>query len=204
MKIIKVDEENPQKEAIKKAAEVLKVGGIVVYPTETLYGLGANPFDSQALYKVFEIKGRDISKPISLAFRDLKQLEKFVAIAPNARKLVEKFLPGPLTLILPAKLHMDEILGGDKIGVRIPDNKIALELLKEVNFPLTATSANLSGGKDPVTSEEAVEQIGDKVDLVLDAGKCKYGKPSTVVNLTSGKIEVVREGIISKKELVHI
>ena len=202
MKIIKVDVKNPQKEAIKKAAEVLRIGGVVVYPTETLYGLGANPFDSQALYKVFEIKGRDISKPISLAFRDMEQLEKFVAITPNARMLIEKFLPGPLTLILPAKLHMDDILGGDKIGVRIPDNKVAIELLKEVKFPLTATSANFSGGKDPVTAKEAVEQIGDKVDLILDAGKCKYGKPSTVVDLSSGEIEVVREGVISKEELL--
>ncbi len=203
MKIIKVDARNPQKEAVKKAAEVLRIGGAVVYPTETLYGLGVNPFDSQALLKVFEIKGRDYSKPISLAFRGIKHVKKFAMITPDAKRLIEKFLPGPLTLILPSIMQMDEILGGNKIGVRIPDSKVAMELLKEVKFPLTATSANLSGGKDPVSAKEAVEQIGDRVDLILDAGKCKYGKSSTVVDLTSGEIEVVREGVIKKKEIIE-
>lgn len=204
MKIIKVDVKNPQKEAIKKATEVLKIGGVVVYPTETLYGLGANPFDEQALQKVFEIKGRDLSKPISLAFRDIEHVKRFAEINSTAEKIIKKFLPGPLTIILTSKLQLDDILGGNKIGVRIPDNKVALELLKEVKFPLTSTSANLSGSKNPETAKEAINQIGEKVDLVLDAGKCKYGKPSTVVDLSSGEIEVVREGIIGKKELLKL
>ncbi len=199
-----MDARNPQKEAIKKAAEVLRIGGVVVYPTETLYGLGVNPFDSHALYNVFEIKGRDYSKPISLAFRDIEHVKKFVMVTPYARRLIEKFLPGPLTLILPSIMQMDDIVGGNKIGVRIPDSKVAMELLKEVKFPLTSTSANLSGGKNPVSAKEAIEQIGDRVDLVLDAGKCRYGKPSTVIDLSSGEIEIMREGVISKEKIRKI
>lgn len=173
-------------------------------PMGTLYALSANPFDTQALYRVFEIKGRDYSKPISLAFKDLKQLEKFVIITSLARKMIKRFLPGPLTLILPAKIPMDKVLGGNKVGIRIPDDKVALKIIEECKFPITATSANLSGGKEPVEVKDVVEEIGDKVDLILDAGKCKYGKPSTVVDVTADEIKMIREGVIGKKELFRV
>ena len=200
MKVFKLNPEKIDKGIIEKAAEVLRIGGVVVYPTETLYGLGANALDVQAVYRVFEIKGRDITKPISLAFRDLKHARKFVHLIPAAEKLAEKFLPGPLTLIVNSKIVFDEILGGDKISIRIPDHPVAQALLNQTKFPITATSANLSGGKDPVEFKDVLEQLGDKIDLVLDAGKCKYGKPSTVVDATSDELKIVREGVISKIE----
>mgnify|MGYP001596989610 CR=1 FL=1 len=201
MKILKVNSKTPEKELIKRAAEILKIGGVVVYPTETLYGLGANVFDINAVQRIFEIKGRDLTKPSSIAFRDLEQARKFLEFTPAAEKLAKKFLPGPLTIILNSKIEFDEFLGGNKVSVRIPDHPVAQTLLKEIKFPITATSANLSGGKDPVEVKDVVEQIGDKVDLILDSGKCKYGKPSTVVDATSDEIKIIREGVIIKTEL---
>ena len=201
MKVFKVNPEKIDMGIIERAAEVLRIGGVVVYPTETLYGLGANALDVQPAYKVFEIKGRDITKPISLAFMDLKHAKKFVYLAPAAEKLAEKFLPGPLTLIVNSKITLDEIFGGDRISIRIPDHTVAKALLEKTKFPITATSANLSGGKDPVEIKDVLEQLGDKIDLVLDAGKCKYGKPSTVVDATTDEIKIIREGVIDKKKL---
>lgn len=201
MKVFKVNPEKLDMEIVRRALEVLRIGGVVIYPTETLYGLGANALDIQAVYRVFEIKGRDITKPISLAFRDLKSAKKFVHLTPSAEKLAEKFLPGPLTIILNSKMTFDEILGGDKVSIRIPDHPVAKALLAQTKFPITATSANLSGGKDPVEAKDAIERIGDKVDVILDAGKCKYGKPSTVVDATTEEISIIREGVISKEKL---
>ncbi len=201
MKIIKVNSKNPKKENVETAANILELGGVLCYPTETLYGLAANVFDINAVQRVFEIKGRDLKKPSSIAFGDLNQAKKFLEFTPAAEKLAKKFLPGPLTIILNSKIEFDEFLGGSKVSVRIPDNPVAQALLKEIKFPITATSANLSGGKNPVEAKDVVEQIGDKVDLILDAGKCKYGKPSTVVDATSEEIIIVREGVISKSEL---
>jgi len=204
MKILKVNPEKPDKKIIEKTAKVLGIGGVIVYPTETLYGLGANVFDVNAVQRVFEIKGRDITKPSSVAFRDLNQAKKFLQFTLEAEKLAKKFLPGPLTIILNSKIEFDAFLGGDKVSVRIPDNRVAQAILNEVKFPITATSANLSGGKESVEVKDAVKQIGDIVDLILDGGKCKYGMPSTVVDLTSGEIQIVREGVISKEEIIKI
>jgi len=201
MKIVKVDPEKPDGEIIRKAAEVLKIGGVVVYPTETLYGLGANVFDVNAVQRVFEIKGRDLKKPSSVAFRNLEQAKKFLEFTPAAENLARKFLPGPLTIILNSKIEFDTFLGGNKVSVRIPDNQVAQAVLDEIKFPITATSANLSGGKDPIEVKDILEHIGDKVDLILDAGKCKYGKPSTVIDATTDEVTIVREGIISKEKL---
>ena len=200
--IIKINPKNPDKKTIEKAAKILRNGGAVIYPTDTLYGLGVNASDSKAVLRVFEIKGRE-NKPISVAIANLTEAKKYAKFSPLASRIAKKFLPGPLTLILPSRLNLPKELNpnDEKVRIRIPDSKIALELIKKCKFPLTATSANLSGGKNPITAREAIRQIGDKVDLVLDAGKCRYNKPSTVVDLSSNKIEVVREGVISKKEL---
>ncbi len=204
MKILKVNPTNPEKGIIEKAAKVLGFGGIVVYPTETLYGLGANALDDNAVQRVFEIKGRDLNKPSSVAFRNLEQAKKFLILDPLTEKLAKKFLPGPLAIILNSKIEFAQFLGGNKISIRIPDHPVAKALLDAVKFPITATSANLSGGKDPITALDAIEQVGYKVDLILDAGKCKYGKPSTVVDCSSGGIEVIREGAIPKERILDL
>ncbi len=201
MKILKVNSNKPSVEVVKMAAEILKIGGVIIYPTETLYGLGVNTFDINAVERVFEIKGRDLKKPSSVAFRDLNQAKRFLEITPLVEKLAEKFLPGPITIILNSKIEFGEFLGGNKVSLRVPDHAVAQALLNEIQFPITATSANLSGGKDPVEVRDAIEQVGDKVDLILDGGKCKYGKPSTVVDCTAGEMKIVREGVVSKDKL---
>ena len=202
VEIIKINPKNPDKEIIEKAAKIIRNGGAVIYPTDTLYGLGVDALNRKAVIKVFEIKGRE-KKPISIAVDTLKEARKHANFSSLALNIAKKFLPGPLTLILPSKLNLPKELNpnDEKVRIRIPDNRVALQLIKKCKFPLTATSANLSDGKNPVTAKEAIKQIGDKVDLVLDAGKCRYNKPSTVVDLSSAEIEVVREGVISKEEL---
>lgn len=201
MQVLKVDPKNPSAEAIEKAAKILQLGGVVVYPTETVYGLGANIMDQGTIERLFEIKGRNISKPISIAFRNLEQAKSFAVFNKAAEKLGEKFLPGPLTIILQAKLQLDPLLGGGKIGVRIVDHPVVSAILDKTKFPITATSANISGKESPTTAEEAIDQIGEKVDLVINAGKCKLGKPSTVVDCSLGKIEILREGSIPREKI---
>ncbi|MBI4894749.1 MAG: threonylcarbamoyl-AMP synthase [Candidatus Aenigmarchaeota archaeon] len=202
MQIFKVDPKRPQPDVVDKAARILQLGGIVVYPTETLYGLGANIMDTESTQKVFDIKGRKEDKPISIVFRDLGQAEKYAVFNENSRRLAELFMPGPITLILPAKINLGEIFGGDRIAVRISSNRVVQAILEKTRFPITATSANLSGKTDPVSAKDSIEQIGEKVDVVLDSGECEYGRPSTVVDVTGGRVEVVREGVIPRKRIV--
>ncbi len=201
VEIIKINSKNLDLESIKKAAKVIRKGGLIVYPTDTLYGLGADALDSKSVKKVIDVKGRDPDKPISIAFENLDQAKKYSKFNSLALKIAEKFLPGPLTLILYQKKKIPKELNPDnKIRVRIIGHPVVEALLKEAKVPITSTSANLSDGKSPVTAKEAIRQIGNKVDLVLDAGKCRYSKPSTVVDC-SNKIEVVREGVIKKKDI---
>ncbi len=202
MQVLQVDPKNPQTEVIEKAAKVLQLGGLVVYPTETLYGLGANIMDLGAIQRVFEVKGRFHNKPISVAFRNVEHAEKYVQFNKTAHKLAELFLPGPLTIILPAKINLGEMFGGDKIAVRISGSKVVQAILEKTKFPITATSANISGKADPICAQDSIDQIGEKVDLILDSGKCEHSMPSTVVDLSEGKVVVLREGVIPKSRII--
>jgi len=204
MKILKINPNKPEKELIKLAVDVLKSDGLVLYPTDTLYGIAANALSKKAVLEVYKTKGRTLKKPLSIAFHSLLQAKKYVKFNSLASKLAKKFLPGPLTIILPMKHKFPKELTGSKnVGIRIPDNKIALKLIKECKFPITATSANISGDKDPITAEDGIMQIGDKVDLILDGGKCKLKKPSTVVEVLNKKIKILREGYIKGKNLLN-
>lgn len=204
MKILKTNTNKPEKELIKLAVDVLKNDGLVVFPTDTLYGLASNALSRKGIIKVYKAKGRSFRKPLSIAFHSLIQAKKYAKFNKTALKLAKKFLPGPLTIVLQMKYRFPKELtfGSKKLGVRIPDNKIALELIKECGFPITATSANISGNKDPVTAEDAINQIGDKADLILDGGRCKLKKPSTVIEVLDSKIKILREGAINKNKLI--
>jgi L-threonylcarbamoyladenylate synthase len=201
MKEFKINPDNPQPEMIKIAAKVLEIGGLVAYPTETVYGIGANILDPNAVQRIFEVKRRPEGKPSSIAFKDVKSAKKYVYFTPQAKKLAEKFLPGPLTIILSTRLSVSDFLGGSKVGVRIPSNRVAQTLLGMVKFPITSTSANISGRESASTAEEVIEQIGSKVDVLLDAGKCELSQPSTVVDLSENRIEILRDGAIPKSEI---
>ena len=194
------------KKEIEHAAEIIKNSGLVIYPTDTVYGLGADAFDRQAVLRVFEAKQRRLDKPISIAVASVEQAREVVEWNNAANVIAKKFFPGPLTIILKKKAKFpDELTAGeDKIGIRIPNHPVALELIKLVGNPITTTSANISGQPDPRTAEEAVKQIGKKVDFVLDAGKCKIGEPSTVIDLTAGKVEIIRKGSLSKATIEEV
>jgi L-threonylcarbamoyladenylate synthase len=198
MNILKLNEES-----LKEVIEVLDRGGVVVYPTETVYGLGVDATNKEAVEKVFKIKERERGKPVSIAVASVDEAKKYCEWNENAEKIAKKFLPGPLTIILRRKNSLVKELNPDeKVRIRVPDHRFVLKVLEEFGKPITATSANLSGGENPTNARIVVEQIGDRVDLVLDDGECKYKKPSTVIDLTDG-LKIYREGAISEKEIVE-
>lgn len=192
MKIIRIDPQNPEKRKIKMAVNILEEGGLIVYPTDTIYGLGANIFSDKAIRKVYSIKGRDYSKPISVSISEIEDINK-IAYLENLER-VKEVLPGPFTIILNKKENVSPLLtaGGEKIGVRIPDNRISRELTRK--FPITSTSANLSGGKVFESADAMIELWGDSVDLIIDGGKLQ-GNHSTVIDWTTQPPKVLRKGV---------
>ena len=179
---------------VKKAVEILKKNGLIVYPTDTLYGIGGNPFNEDVVKKILAVKKRP-SVPISVAVSNMDMIKNLAELNPAAVRVCEKFMPGPFTIVLKKRKNVPRILtaGSEKIGVRIPDNKVALEIINRFG-PVTCTSANTHKGKNPADIETAKSQLGDKIQLYIDDGKCKYGKPSTVVDISDGKIKILREG----------
>lgn len=192
MKIIRIDPQNPEKWKIQMAVNILEEGGLIVYPTDTIYGLGANIFRDKAIRKVYSIKGRDYSKPISVSVSEIEDINKIAYLESVER--VKEVLPGPFTIILNKKKNVSPLLtaGGDKIGVRIPDNRISRELTRK--FPITSTSANLSGGKVLESADAMIELWGDSVDLIIDGGKLQ-GNHSTVIDWTTQPPKVLRKGV---------
>lgn len=184
-------------EALNKCLSALSKGELIVYPTDTLYGLGADATIDGAVEKVFAAKRRPIDKVVSIAVASVQAAEEIVNFTPNARIVAAKFLPGPITIILNAKSQMKFVSKDGKIGIRIPDSDFAIALLKSYNRPIIATSANLSGGPNPRELSEIPQEIMDQVSVVVDQGRTKYSAPSTIVDLSSDSIEIVREGAIS-------
>jgi len=183
---------------IDRAVKIIKNEGVIVYPTETVFGLGADATNAKAVGKVYNIKGRDYKKPISIAVSNVKEAKRLVYWNKYAEVLSKKFMPGPLTIILKTKKPFPKklVAGKNKIGIRIPDHKVALEIIKRVRKPITATSANISGDEEPVDYSKVKNSMKNKVDLIIPCS-IKYGKPSTVVDLTK-KPKVLRIGIIDK------
>jgi len=190
----------PTDENLKKAIAVLKNSGIIAYPTETFYGLGTNPLDESAVKRLFDIKGRDFDKPVSILVKDLNALSLVAEeIPPAAERLIKRFWPGPLTIVFRAKKNIPLILTANtgRIGVRVSSSPIAKRLLGIIDMPLTATSANPSGEKSPVTAEEVEIYFRDKVDMILDGGKLQGKVGSTIIDATTGRdLECIREGDI--------
>jgi len=188
---------------ISKAIYALNIGKVVVYPTDTLYGLGADIYNESAVRKVFQIKKRPFNNPLSVAVNNISELEQIAILNEESSRLAKAFLPGKLTLILNKKPSIPDIVtsGLKKVAIRIPNNKLALRLLSEFG-PLTATSANIHGKKTPVIIKDIIMQFnkGD-IGSYLDIGKVK-GKPSTIVDATGKNIKVLRIGEISKKEIL--
>jgi L-threonylcarbamoyladenylate synthase len=183
----------------KKSSEILKSRGIIAYSTESFYALGVLATDEYALKKLFDLKQRPVEKPLPIIVGDLNLLLSIARqIPPDARKLIEKFWPGPLTLIFDARENVPGLLtcGTGKVAARIPGKSIALDLAQSLGLPLTSTSANPSGQQPSVETSQLIRYFGDKIDLIIDGGRAPGGKPSTIVDVTVEPPKVLRTGRI--------
>lgn len=187
-------------ENIKEAAEAVKNGGLIVYPTETVYGLGCDPFNVSAVKRLIKAKGaRD--KPLPILAHTVHDVKRVAKLTEKGEELGRKFWPGPLTLILPRKDLPDIVtLGSATVGVRIPKNSVALKLLEFSGGLLVGTSANKTGALSSSTALEAYKQLKDEVDVVLDGGVVEFGVSSTVIDLTSKDPKIIRKGPLTIKE----
>ncbi len=185
-------------QAIKK---MILDGKIIICGTDTLYGLCANALDQEAVKKVYELKKRDLNKPISIFLRDKGDIEKYAYINDISKKIIDRFLPGALTIILKKKDTIPDIVSKEYIGIRIPDSKIIRDIAV---VPLTATSANLSGEEPPTSVDEINEELKENVDLIIDTGVCKYKSPSTIIKIVDDDIELIREGAIHFEEIKKV
>jgi len=194
-------------ECVLMASAALRRGGVIIYPTDTLYGLGADAHSDAAVDRIYAIKGREEGKPIHAVFADMVMVEEYAELNDCAKRLADRFLPGALTLVLKKKPHVSGGIarGMDTIGVRIPDNEFCLELARTFGKPFTATSANRSG-ETPQGSVSAIEaQFGagaDLIDLAVDGETFPMRLPSTVVNVVSGTPVILREGAIAGTDII--
>lgn len=192
-------------EILHRAAEVLRGGGLVAYPTDTVYGLGVDPTNDEAVDRLFGAKRRlpDQSTPLLIA--SPRDLANVVSEVPEiAERLIAAFWPGGLTIVLPkAPTFHSKAVVGDTVGLRVPDHPVPCELVRLLGRPITGTSANAAGGPEPLSADDVRAQLGDAVDLVVDGGRCRGGTPSTVVDCTVSPPRIVREGTISRGELVR-
>jgi L-threonylcarbamoyladenylate synthase len=202
----RVEAGRPERHALSGAAAILRDGGVVAYPTDTLYGLAANPFSGAAMAQLYRIKGRPVDLAIPLIAAGLDQIESAGGVLSTvSRRLAERFWPGPLTIVVPKSAQVpDEVTsGGDSVAVRVPDHPLARALIREAGAPLATTSANLSGGPSPVTAHEVSAQLAGRVALILDGGRCPGGVASTVVDLTGSSPVILRPGPISLEEILE-
>ncbi|NQT69795.1 MAG: threonylcarbamoyl-AMP synthase [Desulfobacteraceae bacterium] len=206
-KIIEINPLNPQPDLISEAARVIKNGGIVLFPTRYLYGLGADALNSEAVDRVFAIKQRPSNKPLSVLINHQNDLSWLVRNVPQAAvKIMESFWPGDITIVFEANATLPRNLtaGSGKIGVRLPQHPVAVALTNAVQVPITATSANLTGrgGCSRVTDLDPL--VADKLDLMLDAGPLEGGTGSTVIDVTVDVPKILREGAVPAKDIFAI
>jgi len=192
----------PTSENIERAAELLKRGELVAFPTETVYGLGAVAFNERAVAKIFELKRRPSFDPLIVHIADISMLEEVCYLNEKAEKLIEKFWPGPLTLVLPKKHRVPGIVtsGLSTVAVRMPAHRVALELIKCCGLPVAAPSANPFGSLSPTKAEHVFSYFGEEL-FIIDGGECRVGVESTIVDLTQEEPVVLRPGGISLEEL---
>jgi len=185
MKIYNLNPNNPEKEIIDEAIEVLAQGGVVLYPTDTVYGLGANIFNKKAVKKVYKIKNRDFENPLSILVQNPENIDIIANLSGKTKEYLNDYLPGPFTFILNKKKVVPSYITNKKetVGVRVPDSNIARNLAEL--FPITTTSANLSNEKTLSSPEDILNQLNTEVDLVLDIGKLESNIPSRIIDLTS-------------------
>ncbi|MBW1615695.1 MAG: threonylcarbamoyl-AMP synthase [Deltaproteobacteria bacterium] len=205
--IVKTDKNNIDLDLIKKAVLTLKQGKTIIFPTQSLYGIGANAFNPNAVKKIFQIKKRLLSTPILILIKNKKALDKLVLEIPDiAEKLMENFWPGRLTIVFKAAKTVNRIIAPNKkIGIRLPAHPIAAAIANSAEFPITATSANISGAPAISEIKNTDKNFIENFDLIIDAGKLKGGKGSTVIDVTDKKngIKILREGSIPADQIIQ-
>jgi|LSQX01.3.fsa_nt_gb L-threonylcarbamoyladenylate synthase len=192
---------------LEEAARVLREGGLVAFPTETVYGLGANALDEEAVAKIFQAKGRPADNPLIVHLASVEELPQVVAsVPPEAAVLARRFWPGPLTLVLPRKEEVPLITTGglETVAVRVPDHPLALELIRRAGVPVAGPSANLSGRPSPTTAAHVLEDLQGKVDVIIDGGPTGLGVESTVLDLTASPPVLLRPGGVTWEALEEV
>jgi tRNA threonylcarbamoyl adenosine modification protein (Sua5/YciO/YrdC/YwlC family) len=194
--IFRINPSNPQKRLIDKAVEILKDGGIIAYPTDTIYGFGCDMYNKKAIQRIYQIKKRDPQKPFSFICSDLKNISLYAQVTNQAYKIMKKYLPGPYTFILLGTKLVPKIMVTKRktVGIRVPNNNICLALVKTLGNPIISTSVGLSGGEvfsDPSLIEET---FGAQIDVTIDGGLLT-NQPSTIISLIDDEVEVIREGL---------
>jgi len=195
--LLKVDSKSPEIEKIRIAANIIKRGGIVAFPTETVYGLGADALNPEAVMKVFKAKKRPADNPIIVHVANIEDVYRLAKNVPKAaERLMTQFWPGPLTLVLKRSKVVPDItvVGLDTIAIRMPSNKVALALIRESETPIAAPSANLAGKPSPTTAKHVIDDLAGRIDVILDAGPTKIGVESTVVDMTASIPQILRPG----------
>ena len=188
----------------EEPAQIIKNGGIVVFPTETVYGIGANALNAEAVKKIYEIKKRPLSKPITLLVNSIDIIERVAKdITPFEYSIIKKFFPGPLTIILQKKDVVPDIVtsGGSTVGIRMPANEIALELINRAGVPLATPSANISDKPSKTNIKDVMSDFPEGVDCFIDGGKSKIGVASTIVQVIDGVPHILRQGTITEEQI---
>lgn len=186
-------------EELKKCIETIKQGGLVIFPTETVYGIGANAYNEEAVRKIYEVKMRPDEKPLSIMVSSIEEISKYAIISNEIEeKIIKKYMPGPITIVLKKRPGVFDYIssGKDTIGIRIPNNEIILKILKESKIPIVAPSANLSGKPSGIIPSEILKDFDGKVDICIDGGKAKLSEPSTIVEVIDNKPVILRQGRI--------
>jgi tRNA threonylcarbamoyl adenosine modification protein (Sua5/YciO/YrdC/YwlC family) len=193
--LLKINSQNPEPEKINQVVEVLKGGGVIVYPTDTIYGLGCDIFNKNAVEKIYQIKKRDPKKPLSIICPNFEEISQYAIIQDYAFALMKKVLPGPFTFILKARSKTPKtILSKNKtIGIRIPDNIICLEIVKKLENPIITTSLNISGEKVMTEPSQLSKEMRNKIDLIIEAGNL-WQIPSTIIDLSGNQPVLLRRG----------
>jgi L-threonylcarbamoyladenylate synthase len=202
--IIKINCQKPDLIVIKKISQIIKNGGLFVFPTETVYGVGALMSNRLAINKIYQLRKRPKNKALLILVSSFAMALKYIQkTSSQTKNNIEKLWPGPLTIIFKKRKNVPNFVTANQktVAVRVPENKFLLALIKKIGQPIVAPSANLSGGKSPITAQETFKNFLNKVDLILDGGKTKYQHESTILDLTGRKSKIIREGVIRKKQL---
>ena len=203
-KVLPINPHNPEPDALAYAGDILRAGGLVAYPTETVYGLAASAFADGSIARVFDAKGRPFGQPLPVQIASADELETLARDIPDAaRLLLQDFFPGPLTLIFWRQPTISVTItgGGDTVGLRMPDHPVALGVLRAFDGPLVCPSANTTGRRAAMSAADVLEDLDGRIDLVLDGGPTTDRTPSTVLDVTVSPARIVREGKISRAEL---